>query len=74
MHSRYPALGYKVAVTGSLHAIAPVLRDRRDTVLARIKEHGVALQEDFAALIVLDYQRSFDECVQLVAQALYRAG
>lgn len=58
----------------ALHEIAPILRDRRDAVLARIEKNRAALQEDFAALIVLDYRRSFDDCVELVTQALHRAG
>ena len=49
----------------ALQQIKPVLRDRRDVVLERIARHEAALRESFAALEVLDYRRSFDECVEL---------
>ena len=58
----------------ALHEIAPVLRDRRDATLAHIEMNRARLREDFDALITLDYSRSFDECVELVTQALHRAG
>jgi hypothetical protein len=35
-----------------------------------METHGANLRETFAALEVLDYQRSFDECVELVTKAL----
>jgi hypothetical protein len=54
----------------ALQEIKPVLRDRRDVVLQRIATHQAALRETFAALEVLDYRRSFDECVTLVKKAL----
>lgn len=54
----------------ALQEIKPVLRDRRDVVLQRIATHQAALRETFAALDVLDYRRSFDECVTLVKKAL----
>lgn len=53
-----------------LREIEPVLRQRRDVILRRIEEHGVNLRETFSALEILDYQRSFDECVELVKNAL----
>jgi predicted nucleotidyltransferase component of viral defense system len=54
----------------SLVAIRPVLRSRRDVVLARIAAQDATLREDFAALEVLDYRRSYDECIRLVSEAL----
>ena len=54
----------------ALRKIQPVLRDRRDVVLQRMVSHDKALRESFAALEILDYQRSFDECVALVKKAL----
>ena len=54
----------------ALHEIQPVLRERRDLILERIETHGASLRETFLALEVLDYQRSFDECVELVERAL----
>lgn len=53
----------------ALREIKPVLRDRRDVVLQRIAAHDAALREAFAALEVLDYRRSFDECVERVKKA-----
>ena len=54
----------------SLAAIRPVLRGRHDVVLARIAAQDATLREDFAALEVLDYRRSYDECIQRVSEAL----
>jgi len=53
----------------ALNEIKPVLRDRRDVVLERITKYEANLREDFAALEVLDYRRSFEECVALVRKA-----
>ena len=55
---------------GALKAIQPILRDRRQVILDRIARHGAGLREVFDALEILDYKRSFDECVELVKQAL----
>jgi hypothetical protein len=49
------------------------LRERRDVVLARIERREPLLRETFAALDILDYRRSFDQCVQIVRDALSRA-
>lgn len=54
----------------ALWKIRPILRDRREAILARIGSQKAALQETFSALEVLDYQRSFDECVELTRKAL----
>lgn len=51
---------------GALEAIKPVLRDRRNVVLERMKTHEAMLRETFAALEVLDYRRGYDECAALV--------
>lgn len=50
----------------ALQQIKPILRDRRDVVLERIATREAVLREDFAALEILDYRRSYDECVTLV--------
>jgi len=55
-----------------LEAIAPILRDRRDAILKRIEE-GEGLRESFEALEVLEYRKSFDECVALTRKALVQA-
>ncbi|MBI3043594.1 MAG: nucleotidyl transferase AbiEii/AbiGii toxin family protein [Betaproteobacteria bacterium] len=53
----------------ALWRIEPVLRDRRDAVLHRIISQDAFLRDAFAELEVLDYRRSFDECVALVRKA-----
>jgi hypothetical protein len=40
-------------------------------VLSRIERHEAQLREGFESLIVLDYRRSFDECVEIVKEALF---
>jgi len=54
----------------ALEEIRPVLRDRREVVLARMKSHETALRETFAALETLDYRPSYERCVALVGKAL----
>lgn len=54
----------------ALVEIRPILRDRRQAMLDRIAQHGPGLREDFEKLELLDYRRSFDECVELVTAAL----
>jgi len=54
----------------ALTQIRPILRDRRNAILARIESQETALRETFAALEVLEYRRSFDECVELARAAL----
>jgi len=50
----------------ALVEIRPVLRDRRDVVLARIAEGGEQLRSDFAELEVLEFRPSYDECLKIV--------
>ena len=57
----------------ALKEIAPILRDRREAMLSRMEQHEAQLREAFESLIVLDYGRSFDECVEIVKDALGRA-
>ena len=54
----------------ALMEIKRILRDRRAMVFARIESSDVALREAFAALDVLDYDRTYDECVERVRRAL----
>ena len=54
----------------ALWKIRPILRGRREAILAGIGAQDAALRESFAALEVLDYQRSFDECVELTKKAM----
>jgi hypothetical protein len=53
----------------ALWKIEPVLRDRKDVVLRRIASQDTFLREAFAELEVLDYRRTFDECIALVKKA-----
>ncbi len=53
----------------ALESIKPILRDLRDVVLERMKTQDAALRETFAALEILDYRRSYDECVALAKRA-----
>lgn len=53
----------------ALWKIEPVLRDRRDAVLQRIASQNTFLRDAFAELEVLDYRRSFDECIALLKRA-----
>lgn len=54
----------------TLKSIAPILRDRKDAILARIKAGDANLRDDFANLEVLEYRRSYDECVLIVENVL----
>ena len=54
----------------ALREIAPVLRDRRDTVLARIAGADRQLRDEFAQLELLDYRADYDACLALVTKAL----
>ena len=50
----------------ALQQIKSILRGRREVVLQRIVTHDQVLREAFAALDVLDYRRTFDECIARV--------
>jgi predicted nucleotidyltransferase component of viral defense system len=54
----------------ALISIRPILRDRREVVLKRLSEHSTSLREAFAALDVMNYRRTYDECVNLAKEAL----
>jgi len=54
----------------ALQAIAPVIHDRRDVILSRIEKHSATLHESFQLLQVLDYRRTFEECVEIVRATL----
>lgn len=55
---------------GMLMDAQHVLRARRAVVLEQITEQEEALREDFAALDVLEFQPSFEQCVDTVRKAL----
>ena len=53
-------------------ALLPIkrfLHDRRTVVMERIGKHEAVLRETFDALEVLDFKRSYDECLDLVKKA-----
>ena len=50
----------------ALQRIKSILLGRRDVVLQRIATHDQVLREAFVALDVLDYRRTFDDCVARV--------
>ena len=54
----------------ALKEITPVLQSRKKVILDRIDKYGPDLRETFAALEVLEYRRSFDECVEIARRAL----
>lgn len=51
-----------------LAGIASILRDRRDALMKRLAARDAALREDFAALDVLDFSPSYEECVATLRQ------
>lgn len=55
---------------GALTEIQPVLRDRRDAVLARMADSDKELRSDFAQLETLEYRPTYDECLAVVKKAL----
>lgn len=54
----------------ALQEIAPILRDRRDAVLARLERSEQLLRASFESLDVLDYLRSFNECLEILKETL----
>ena len=47
----------------AIHEIAPVIRDHRDLLMARVERHRAVLEEEYAGLELLDTTKSFAECV-----------
>jgi hypothetical protein len=56
-----------------LKEIAPILRDRRDVLANQIETREAFLRDDFANLEILDYRRSFDECLTIIRSLLKNA-
>ncbi len=57
----------------SLTEIAPILRDRREPIMARIRRQEPWLRDRFQSLKAFEYHRSFDECVQILEACLRAA-
>jgi len=58
----------------ALNEIYPILSGRRETVLKRIADSEPQLRETFNELLVLEYRRSFEECIGIVKSTLANAG
>ncbi len=56
----------------ALKEIEPVLRDRRSAVLTRISDSDKQLRDAFENLEILEFKRSYDECVAIVRKVLER--
>jgi len=54
----------------ALAGIASILRARRDALVRRLAAHDADLREDFAALEVLDFSPSYEECVEVIKRFL----
>lgn len=54
----------------ALEKAKPYIREKREAILARIASNDKILRKTFAALEVLDYRRTYDECVAIVRKAL----
>jgi hypothetical protein len=57
----------------AIDAIRPVLRERRKVLLERITSGKRVLRTTLAALDVLEFRPSFEECIDIVADTLERA-
>jgi Nucleotidyl transferase AbiEii toxin, Type IV TA system len=55
---------------GAIAKIAPILEARRDVLMRRLAARDTALREDFAALDVLDFSPSYDECLEALRRSL----
>ena len=58
----------------ALAQLAPLMREKRERILARISAGERPLRTTFAALEILEYRKSYDDCVGIVTQALRNAG
>ncbi len=57
----------------ALKTIYPILSGKREAVLKRIADSEPQLRETFNELLVLDYRRSFEECIEIVKNSLSNA-
>ena len=57
----------------ALRGVGGVLRARRAAILERLRVHGEALREDFAALHAWEFHPGFEECVATLRTALSRS-
>jgi predicted nucleotidyltransferase component of viral defense system len=57
---------------GEVGRITPLLLERKTEILQRLDSADKILRTTFAELDVLEYRRSYDDCVAVVRQALQR--
>jgi hypothetical protein len=57
----------------AIHGIGIALRVHRAVLLERLREHGEALREDFAALHAWDFNPTYEECTATLRAALFRS-
>ena len=57
----------------ALVQLAPLMREKRDRILERIAAGDRPLRTTFAALEVLEYKASYDDCVDVVTKVLRNA-
>jgi len=56
----------------ALREIHPILSGRKEALLGRLAAGDVSLRRTFADLEVLEYRRSYDECVEIVKDLFRR--
>lgn len=57
----------------ALRGVGGALRAHRAVLLERLREHGDALREDFAALHAWEFNAGFEECVAALRTALFHS-
>lgn len=57
----------------ALRSLGGALRANRAVLLERLRAHGEALREDFAALHAREFNPGFEECVAALRTALSRS-
>jgi hypothetical protein len=59
--------------SNALKEISPILRERRETVLARVQQQDPFLRAAYAELEVRNYKRTYDECLDVLKKTLAAA-
>lgn len=57
----------------ALTPIGPVLRDRKDVITAWLAAKDKELRNDFATLEILEYRRTYDDCLAIVRKVFKQA-
>lgn len=53
----------------AIHEIAPVLQSYRPALLARVEKHRGALEEEFAALDLIDSSKTLGDCIRALQRS-----